>query len=357
MPEIKTGSTALSFTQQLLVGDPTKFVVGGKLYLYEAATTTPVVGYRDDLAQLPWPNPVTLEADGRIPLITFIMASDASSPGTLVELRRSVRMRLLDKNGVQQFDYTSVPLMTSDPGESSGGGGGPTPTPVDADALYKTGDMKVRYGIGTLPGYVRANGLTIGNSASGATELANDVTAQALFLYLWGADPNLPVLGGPRGPSATADFTGGRQLTLPDFSGRALAFLDNMSGTARGILSTQVFTGLPPTTLGAQAGTERHQLVIAEIPVHDHAAFIEEPPHTHEVKYATGQAQGGGGQFLITSILAAGTSIFTTAAKTIGVAIKSLVGGAVDNKTGAAGSGQQHLNLQPTKLVTAYIRL
>lgn len=358
MPEIKTGSTALSFTQQLLIGDPSRFVVGGKLYMYEAGITTPVIGYKDDAAQLPWPNPITLEADGRIPLITFIMASDEASPGTLVEIRRAVRMRLLDKNGVLQFDYTNVPLMTSDPGESSGGG--PTPTPVDPDALYKTGDMKARYGVGSIPGFVRANGLTIGNSSSGATELANDVTANALYLYLWGADPNLVVLGGPRGPSAAADFGAGRQLVLPDFSGRALAFLDNMSGTARGILTTQTFTGLPPTTLGAQSGTERHTLAENEMPVHDHAAFINDPGHAHPPpsphQAAAFMLNVSGG---VAAFIGGATGVFGYPAQQAlsGVRVKSTVAGAPDDKTSARGGGAQHLNLQPTKLVTCYIRL
>ena len=39
--------TPLSFTQQFLLADPTKFVVNGRLFFYEAALTTPVDGFSD----------------------------------------------------------------------------------------------------------------------------------------------------------------------------------------------------------------------------------------------------------------------------------------------------------------------
>ncbi len=350
MPVFITGTTQLSYTQQFLRQDPTKYAVGAQLTSYLPGTTTPLTAYRDPSAQLPHPNPITLGSDGRIPAMYFITAiDDVPQPYT------SVRLRLVDAAGVLQWDFPDV-LLYGVPG--TGGGGGPAPSPVDPNAISLTGDMMARYGIGVRPGWVRANGLTIGSLTSGATELAS-ASCSALFQYLWNTDPNLVVVGG-RGPSAAADWNEGgasKQLTLPDWSGRAMAFLDNMSGTARGVLSTAVFTGLPPTTLGAQAGTERHQLAINEIPVHDHAAFVDEPSHSHEVRFSTGQAQGGSGQFLVASITIAAASIYNTAAKLIGLAVKSVAGGAIDNKTAAIGGGQVHLNTQPTKLATLYIRL
>jgi hypothetical protein len=256
----KCGTTAYSFTQQFLLADATRFAVGGKLYLYEAGTTTPVNGYKDTAAINVHPNPITLAADGRIPLIYFIMAHDNAVPGTFVTQRSSVRMRLTDASGVVQFDTDPVPLMTSDP---AGGTGGVADT-TDPDALYKTGDMKVRYGTGFLSGFVRANGKTLGSTASGATELANDVLAQALYLYLWQVDASLR--SGSTTGSASSDFSSGKLLTLPDFSGRVLGFLDNMSDAARNVLTTLTFAtaGRGPGVLGA-ASTWAEVLALGEL--------------------------------------------------------------------------------------------
>ena len=351
----KMGSTAFSFTQQLLVADPSRFVVGGLLYAFEAGTTTPVQPYKDQAGTLLFPNPITLGADGRIPLVNFIMAHDNAVPGTFVTVRQAVRMRLTDQHGVIQFDEDPVPLMTSEPGTGGGGGGVDT---TDPDALYKTGDMKVRYGVGQIPGYVRANGLTIGATGSGATELQDTVLAAALYSHLWNSDANLVVLGG-RGLNASADFTANKQLTLPDFSGRALAFLDNMSGTPRNVLTTATFSTLAPTVLGAQSGTERHTMLMAEMPAHDHDAFINDPGHTHSPPAPDAAA------LFLTSTLggaafiggATGIKTFISQAVASGVRVKSTSGGAIDDKVSSKGSGLPHLNIQPTKLVTCYIRL
>ena len=278
------------------------------------------------------------------------MADDSAVSGTFVTKRTSVRMRLLDKNGVIQFDYAVVPLMTSDPSS----GGGRRSTPVDPlgliDHWHDDGQVRRRQ----IPGFVRANGLTIGKTSSTATEMNDDLLANALYLHLYGADTSLTVSGGRTG-NAAADFAAGKTLTLPDFSGCTWAGLDNMADTPRNILTDQVFTvpGRGPTVLGAQAGTERQQLAIAEMPVHDHAAFINDPGHTHPTdghSLPAGTPGLGAGAVLLVKP-ATITNAFT------GVRVKSTSAGAPDDKVAASGQGQQHLNLQPTKLVTMYIRL
>lgn len=87
---------------------------------------------------------------------------------------------------------------------------------------------------GTAPaGFVMVDGRTIGDVTSAATNRAND-DCQRLFLHLWGL--GFTVVGG-RGATAAADWAAHRQLTLPDHSGRTMAGRDNLSGTARGVLS------------------------------------------------------------------------------------------------------------------------
>jgi len=75
------------------------------------------------------------------------------------------------------------------------------------------------------------NARTIGRSGSGATELAN-VSAKALFLYLWNTFPDAvaSVIGG-RGVSAAEDFSAGRQIMIPTMQGLVAGGLDDMGST------------------------------------------------------------------------------------------------------------------------------
>src|SRR6185312_3341244 len=171
-------------------------------------------------------------------------------------------------------------------GPSSGGGGGGST--VDPTTILSSGDLKVKYGTGPLTGFVRANGLTIGNAVSGATERANADT-QNLYVYLWGADPNLVVVGG-RGATALADFNANKQLTLPDYRGRALAALDDMGNTAAGRLTSTYF-GTSATVLGAAGGAQSHTLLAAELPSD---IPYTDPGHTHGVSFRLGDNTGAG---------------------------------------------------------------
>lgn len=121
----------------------------------------------------------------------------------------------------------------------------------DAASYAATGDVKWRLDGAILPGWVRMNGRTIGNAASGASEWAN-ATAKALFIYLWQSfgDDIASVVGG-RGLSALADFNAGKQITLPTMQGIVAAGLDDMGSSAAGIL--QVVQTLHLTAGSAQA--------------------------------------------------------------------------------------------------------
>lgn len=251
------GTISLSLSQQFdALGKPLK---GGRLFTYQAGTTVPQSAYQDSALTLPLPNPIVLDAAGRLP--QFFLADG------------SVKIRLESSAGVPQITADGILVV----GASSGGGGG---SPVDATTILATGDLKVRYGTGALAGFVRTNGRTIGSATSGATERANADT-QALFQFLWDSDPNLTVSGG-RGANAAADWSANKQIALPDWRGRVIAGLDDMGNTAAGRLTLQ-YLGMAGTTLGASGGFQAISLGINQLPSHTHTGTTGHNTelHTH----------------------------------------------------------------------------
>lgn len=168
-----------------------------------------------------------------------------------------IHVRMTDANGTPIIDTTMQVLGPS----SGGGGGGGT---VDPTTIAATGDLKARYDTGLIAGWVRSNGLTIGNATSGATERANADT-QNLFIYLYNKDPNLVVSGGRTG-NALNDYNANKTIATPDWRGQALAFLDDMGNTPAGRLTSTYF-GTAPTVLGAASTfLESRTVVTANLP-------------------------------------------------------------------------------------------
>ncbi len=240
-PVHAAGTISLSLTQQI-DKDTLKPLAGGKLYLFQAGTTTPQNAYSDTALTIPLPNPITLDAAGRLPQMFF---ADGQ-----------IKFRLTNAQGVTQLAQDNILVV----GPSSGGGGGGS---VDPTTVASTGDMKCRYATGVLTGWVRTNARTIGSASSGATERANADT-QTLFEYLWNTDPNLAVSTG-RGASSLADWTANKTIALPDSRGRALASLDDMGNSAAGRLTATYF-GATPTTLGAARDGQSVALGIPHLP-------------------------------------------------------------------------------------------
>jgi len=219
-------------------------LVGCKLYVIQAGTVaTPQNAYQDSGLTIPLSNPVICDAYGRLPQIFL---ADGS-----------IKLRLTKSNGTQVFAADGILVV----GASSGGGGG---SPVDPTTVLQTGWLQPIYGTGVVTGFVRANGRTIGSATSGATERANADTV-ALFTFLYNQDLNLAVSGG-RGASAAADFAANKTIALPDWRGRAMAFLDDMGNSAAGRLTVAGF-GVAATVLGAAStATETKTLAAANIP-------------------------------------------------------------------------------------------
>lgn len=135
--------------------------------------------------------------------------------------------------GVAKIDASNinVTLWQTILGITGGGGSG-----------AQTGDIKTTLVGAAVPmGYVKMDGSTIGDAASGATGFA-DPTAVNLFALLWGLDPTATTLqdssGVPisRGGSAAADFAANCRITVPDARGRFLRGLDGSRGLDPGRL-------------------------------------------------------------------------------------------------------------------------
>jgi len=315
----------ISMTQQL--DKYAKPLAGGFLYLIQAGTTsTPQNCYQDTALSIPWPNPITLDAAGRIPQL---FCADGN-----------IKIRLTDVNGVTQIVQDNLLVV----GASSGGGGGGT---VDATTILATGDMKITYGTGVLSGFVRANGRTIGSATSGATERANSDT-QALFLYLWGADANLAVSTG-RGVSAAADWAANKTITLPDMRGRVMAGLDDMGNSAASRLTSSYF-GSGATTLGSSSGSESSTLVTGNLPAYTPSGTFSGSTARNVVSAQTGSGVN------IVGVTTAGGSAGATSDAANTTLNQVVVSGSI---TGVAqgGTSTPFVNLPPMMLITMYIKL
>lgn len=331
-PALAAGSIPLSLSVQVdTQGRP---LAGCLLYTYAAGTTTPQSAYQDGGLTIPHPWPVVCDAAGRLPQLFF---ADGS-----------IKIRLTDRAGVQMLAADGVLVI----GPSSGGGGGGS---VDPTTVAATGDVKHKYGTGPISGWVRANGHTIGSATSGATERAH-ADAQALFEYLWSADPNLAVSGG-RGASANADWLANKTIALPDARGRALAGLDDMGSTAAGRLTSSFF-GAQATVLGAAGGTESRSLIAANLPPHYHDVYLYDPGHAHgyrrpnEVANLFGVGPGSAG--------VAGLNNSTTGTATTGMKVADAPAGGNENRTATTGSAMTaspFASVGPRLLATIYLKL
>lgn len=294
-----------------------KPIVGARSFFYAGGTTTPITVYQDYGQTTPHPNPLETDGYGRFPAVYLDEEDDF------------YRFRLTSPGGVVLVDADQIPII----GPSDGGGGAP-PAPVDPNSVLTTGDIKARYGAGFVAGYVRGNGRTIGSATSGATERA-DSDAQPLFEFLWNADANLVVLGG-RGGSAAADWAANKQLTLPDFRGRAIIGLDNMGNIAAGVLTSANF-------LGWKGGAQTVTLTTAQIPSHKHNITVNESgEHAHGVL----RGSTGGGDAAQTGGASGGSFNTNAAGKHTHTASATDTGG-----------GAAHSNVQPSLAITVYIRL
>jgi hypothetical protein len=182
----------------------------------------------------------------------------------------------------------------------------------------RTGDIKTSLLSSAPYGWVAMNDGSIGETASGATNRANQDTFQ-LYKTIWDGvlDAWAPVSSG-RGASAVADFVALKTLTLPRSLGRALA------GAGAG-------AGLTARALGQYAGSE--VITVASMPAHNH------PGST--IAISTNSPGGSAGVYG-----SSGTNQF--------IALNTIAsqGGGTLNVQGAADG-----NMEPTSFFNVFIKL
>lgn len=211
-------------------------------------------------------------------------------------------------------------------------------------SFSRTGDGKEYWGTDLEPGWIWADGKTIGSAASGATGRANADTFN-LYKLFWDNYSNaiLPIQDSAgaltiRGANAAADFAENKRLPVVDKRGRVSAGVDNMGGTTAGRLTN---TTMAPdgTTLGATGGEQTHILTETELASHTHT----QPPHAHRMVYPT----TGSGLGLTT-----GSAVFTGGPAGAAYSTQST---SVSNSNTGGNAG--HNNVQPTILCNYIIKL
>lgn len=296
---------------------------GARAFFFDANTTTPRVVYRDSGMNIAHDHPVVANSGGMFPAI-FLPLGD-------------YRVRIETAAGVVLWDTDGITA----PGTGSGGGGGGTP----GESFMEAGDFIASHRSGVRNGWVRANGRSIGNATSGATERAN-ADCEALFLHLWGQDTTLSVSGG-RGVSADGDWSAGKRIDLPDLRGRVLAGLTAMGATDAGnIAANMIDNSETSNTLGATAGVGSVTLTVGQMPYHNHGGWtLGAGSHAHQytdtITARNGNNNSGTG--------GAGTDY--------GVTGTTSTAGDHGHGIPPEGGGGAHPNVQPTAFATVYIKL
>lgn len=296
-------------------------LTGGMAFFFDAMTTTPMVTYTDPALSIPHDHPVVANGNGMFPAI-------------FLQEQAYYRLRIEDADSatIVDIDGISAPIIT--PPDTPGGD-----TPVEL--LQRTRMLCCMYGTGTLSGWVRANGRTIGDASSGATERAN-ADCETLFNELW-PFTELTV-SGTRGVSAAADWAASKTITVPDWRGMALIGLDGM-GSSRANRVADSLTTSTADTLGASAGASTVTLTVAQMPGHNHGG-ISGAAGSHE--HISGEkilVEAGGGQNVMREYAATGAPAYTLSTP------------AHTHTIDAQGGGTAHLNMQPSRFVTIYIKL
>lgn len=125
----------------------------------------------------------------------------------------------------------------------------------------------------TVPfGYVAANGLTVGNAASNATNRANADT-QFLFAFIWtNCAPAACAIftstgsGSTRGANAAADYAANKAIATPNMNGAGLVGADSMAGSSSTNLNgVPIVTGTT-TAPGSIVGGNLHTPAASDLP-------------------------------------------------------------------------------------------
>lgn len=242
-------------------------IVGGRLYAFDAGTTTTRTVYSDSGLTTALPSPVKTDGFGRLPPI-FVGLGD-------------YKIILKDPSEAMLTAIDGLPgaIETSEAQTSPSG--------------WVTGDVKAAHGDDIQDGWLPLNAKTIGNPASGATARANN-DVQALFTFLWNKDSSLAVSGG-RGVSASVDWAASKTIALPDYRGRVVVGVDQMGAAATAGVITSATTA-NPDKVGQHIGGEAVALSTGQLPVFTPSVTIQNAGahvHTGATNVAGAHAHGG----------------------------------------------------------------
>ena len=306
-----------------------KPLVGAKAYFFDHGTTTPMLVYTTAAFSEPHDHPVPANSRG-------------AWPAVFIEEGKTFRLRTTTADGVTLDDVDGISVPTLEPPEFPS-----SDTPPEQ--LFQTGHLMSRWSATAPNGWVRCNGRTIGAAASGATERAN-ADCEDLFIFLWNNDVNLVVSGG-RGGTANGDWSGGKQIALPSFRGRAQVGPDSFGNSAAGVLTDAVF-GADSDLLGAVGGAAEHTLTTGQVPSHTHTGTTSsDGNHKHTVPLRASDGSAGSDMNRL-QVGTTGQSIisdFTNMQET-GAHTHTFT-------TSSSGDGGAHNNVQPSIVVTTFIKL
>ncbi len=261
------------------------------------------------------PDFITSAANGGSPY-SYDINSLVRFTGGWADVGAAVYISLIDANTTDPTNQTNWGLISSGKKDFAG-------------------TVKVVSDFTTLPtGYLWANGQTIGSASSNATGRAN-VDTQALFNIYWAySNANLPIYTSTgalstRGISAAADWAANKAVSIPNLMGRVVAGLDGMGGAAATNLLTIGGSNISGTAAGAAGGAQNVSLTAAQNGTHTHGVGI--PQGT--VAPSSPPTYTSGDDYT--------NNIFNT----------------VNVTSGPSGSGDAHLNVQPTVVLPIIIAL
>jgi hypothetical protein len=222
-----------------------------------------------------------------------------------------------------------------------------------------TGDWKWRPTQETLAGWIKANGTTLGNTGSGASQLA-DPAAANLFAWHWNnfSNSQCPVSTG-RGANAAADFAALKTITVLNMRGIIPIGMDTMGGAPSTVLTGVPATSGSATQAGSILGEIFHVLLTAELAAHGHP--ITDPTHSHPL-VDPGHAHGAPTPSAFVSLNPAFTATNpqyinnagTTTTNSTGITISANSTGITVN---SVGSSAGHNNVPLVMTGTHYLKL
>jgi hypothetical protein len=288
-------------------GDP---LVGGKVYTYEAGTTTPLTTYTDNTGSSANPNPVILNARGE----------------AAIWLGAGIyKFRLTDANDVELWtvDYIAAPISGVSPALS----GNVTINTNSSDPALKI--TQTGFGLAlrvqdsadpdATPFAIDSSGnVGIGTAAPlSALEIAPPGVFTGAWAYLPAGTTMMFV--------QTAAPTGWTKSTTHD--NKALRVVSGTASSGGSVAFTSAFASQAVTGTNAN-----YTLQVADIPSHTHTASVTDPGHTHTID-AYVQPTAGAGSIGTGVVLSPGAGLGQTT-NTTGIS--------VSNSSTGGGGGHTH---------------